>query len=167
MKISTAWKVSKYGVFSGPYFPVFGLNTEIYFVFLRIQCEYRKIRTRKNYVFKHFSRSVGASFFSWLLFWASVHFEFTYIKRNNRQMGFTNVRNENAEQESQLRNWKFAYLCDLLLHNYSNNKMGPRVTFSGIKEKRFDSSALVFICLHSSSDSSTLIYTRLMTRCCL
>ena len=27
---NTAWKVSKYGVFSGPYFPVFGLNTEIY-----------------------------------------------------------------------------------------------------------------------------------------
>ena len=26
-------EVSKYGVFSGPYFPVFGLNTEIYFVF--------------------------------------------------------------------------------------------------------------------------------------
>ena len=23
----TAWKVSKYGVLSGPYFPVFGLNT--------------------------------------------------------------------------------------------------------------------------------------------
>ena len=33
---NTAWKVSKYGVFSGPYFPVFGLNTEIYFVNLRI-----------------------------------------------------------------------------------------------------------------------------------
>ena len=28
--IYTAWKVSIYGVFSGPYFPVFGLNTEIY-----------------------------------------------------------------------------------------------------------------------------------------
>ena len=27
-----AWKVSKYGVFSGPYFLVFELNTEIYFV---------------------------------------------------------------------------------------------------------------------------------------
>ena len=27
---ATAWKVSKYGVFSGPYFPIFGLNTEIY-----------------------------------------------------------------------------------------------------------------------------------------
>ena len=26
----TAWKVSKYGFFSGPYFPVFGLNAEIY-----------------------------------------------------------------------------------------------------------------------------------------
>ena len=24
------WNVSKYGVISGPYFPVFGLNTEIY-----------------------------------------------------------------------------------------------------------------------------------------
>ena len=24
----TAWKVSKYGVFSGPYFPAFGLNSE-------------------------------------------------------------------------------------------------------------------------------------------
>ena len=29
-------KVSKYGVFSGPYFPVFGLNTKIYSINLRI-----------------------------------------------------------------------------------------------------------------------------------
>ena len=28
--MNTAWKVSKYGIISGPYFPVFGLNTEIY-----------------------------------------------------------------------------------------------------------------------------------------
>ena len=28
-----ALKVSNYGVISGPYFPVFGLNTEIYRVF--------------------------------------------------------------------------------------------------------------------------------------
>ena len=27
---NTAWKVSKYGVIFGPYFLVFGLNTEIY-----------------------------------------------------------------------------------------------------------------------------------------
>ena len=30
MIISIAWKVSKYGVISGPYFPVFGLNTGKY-----------------------------------------------------------------------------------------------------------------------------------------
>ena len=53
----TTWKVSKYGVISGPYFPVFGLNTEIYEVNLRIQSEYRNIRTRNNSVFGHFSRS--------------------------------------------------------------------------------------------------------------
>ena len=29
--IFTAWKVSKYRVFSGPYFPTFGLNMERYF----------------------------------------------------------------------------------------------------------------------------------------
>ena len=37
--IHSVWKVSKYGVNSGPYFPVFGLNTEIYRVNLRIQSE--------------------------------------------------------------------------------------------------------------------------------
>ena len=36
-KTVTAHKVSKYGVFTGPYFPVFGLNIEIYSVNLRIQ----------------------------------------------------------------------------------------------------------------------------------
>ena len=30
----TAWKVSKYAVISGPYFPVFGLNTERYAVIM-------------------------------------------------------------------------------------------------------------------------------------
>ena len=56
-KRSTAWKVSKYGVFSGPYFPVFGLNKERYSVSLRIQSECGKIRTRRNSVFRHFLRS--------------------------------------------------------------------------------------------------------------
>ena len=45
-RISTAWKVSKYRVFSGPYFSAFGLNTGRYS--LRIQSECRKIRTRKT-----------------------------------------------------------------------------------------------------------------------
>ena len=40
--------MSKYGVFSGPYFPAFGLNTEIYSVNLRIKSECGKIWTRKN-----------------------------------------------------------------------------------------------------------------------
>ena len=53
----TAWDMSKYGVISGPYFPVFGLNTENYGVNLRIQSWPRKMRTRKNSVFGHFSRS--------------------------------------------------------------------------------------------------------------
>ena len=49
--------MSKYGAISGPYFPVFGLNTEIYTVNFRIQSEYRKIRTRNNSVFGYFSRT--------------------------------------------------------------------------------------------------------------
>ena len=44
-------------LFSGPYFPDFGLNTEIYRVNLHTQSEYRIIRAKKNYVFGHFSRS--------------------------------------------------------------------------------------------------------------
>ena len=55
---TTARKVSKYGVFSGPYFPAFWLNTERYFVSLRIQSECGKLRTRKNSVFGHVSYSV-------------------------------------------------------------------------------------------------------------
>ena len=47
----------KYGVNSGPYFPAFGLNTERYEVSLRILSECRKIRTRNNSVFGHFSRT--------------------------------------------------------------------------------------------------------------
>ena len=54
--------MSKYGVFPGPYFPVFGLNTEIYSVNLRFQSEYRKIRTRNNSVIGHFSRIVKVDF---------------------------------------------------------------------------------------------------------
>ena len=34
-------------------------NTEIYRVILRIQSEYGKLRTRKNSIFEHFSRSVS------------------------------------------------------------------------------------------------------------
>ena len=48
---------AKYEVLYGPYFPVFGVNTEIYSINLRIQSKYGKIRTRKNSVYGHFLRS--------------------------------------------------------------------------------------------------------------
>ena len=53
----TVWNASKCGVFSGPYFLAFGLNTERYEVSLRIQSGCMKIRNTKNSVFGHFSRS--------------------------------------------------------------------------------------------------------------
>ena len=49
--------MTKYVVFSGSCFPEFKLNMEICEVNIRIQSEYRKILTRKNSVFGHFSRS--------------------------------------------------------------------------------------------------------------
>ena len=55
MQTNTTGKVSKYGVFSGPDFPVFGLNKEIDEVNLRIQFEYGKIWTRKNSALALFS----------------------------------------------------------------------------------------------------------------
>ena len=49
---NTAWKMSKYRVISGSYFPVFGLNMEIiYSINLCIQSEYRKKGIRNNSVF--------------------------------------------------------------------------------------------------------------------
>ena len=56
--INNAWKLSKYGVFSRPYFPAFGLNTDRYEASIRIQPEFRKIRIRKYSVSGHYSRSV-------------------------------------------------------------------------------------------------------------
>ena len=46
-----------------PYFSVFGLDTEIYSVNLRIQSEYRKMRTRKNAVFGPFLCGVKDNIF--------------------------------------------------------------------------------------------------------
>ena len=50
--VNTVWKASKYGVFSGPYFPIFLLNTERF-----SECQWEKIWNRKNSVFGHFLRS--------------------------------------------------------------------------------------------------------------
>ena len=73
MTMITVWKVSKYGVFSSPYFPVFGMNTEIYSVNLCIHCEYSKIRTTKNSVSGHFSRSGSLNFsLSWAINFSQI-----------------------------------------------------------------------------------------------
>ena len=59
------------GVFSGPYFPVFVLNEEIYSGSLHIQFECRKIRTRKNSVtlFTLWRQNVFQNYFQ---FWTSI-----------------------------------------------------------------------------------------------
>ena len=44
-RMITAWKVSKYGVFSGPYFPAFGLIPERYYsVRMREKVDQKKLR---------------------------------------------------------------------------------------------------------------------------
>ena len=53
--------MSKYGVFSGPYFSIFGLNMNIYSVNLHIQTENGKILSKKICVFRHFSHSDDVS----------------------------------------------------------------------------------------------------------
>ena len=52
-----ALKLSKYGVFSGPYLLAFGLNKKRYGVSLRIRSKYGKLRTRKSSVCGHLSHS--------------------------------------------------------------------------------------------------------------
>ena len=51
-----AWKVSKYRVFSGPYFPVF---------VLRIPSEYRKIRTKKLRIWRLFTQWLSCLSGNW------------------------------------------------------------------------------------------------------
>ena len=71
--------MSKYGVFSGPYFPVFGLNTVICLTNLCIQSENRKIRTIKNSGFGQFSRG---GFESKLCRFSRVHEKFGIALEN-------------------------------------------------------------------------------------
>ena len=54
---NTAWKLSKYRGFSGPYFHVFGLNKERYYVSLPIQFEcMREIWTQKFRIWTLFTQ---------------------------------------------------------------------------------------------------------------
>ena len=60
--------------FSGLYFPAFGLNTERYEISFRIHSECGKIRTRKNSVFGHFSRSAV-----YHLIYSIYHFQWHFL----------------------------------------------------------------------------------------
>ena len=48
-----------------------------------------------------------------------------------------------------------------LLFAYNNSKMGPCITFSVIKEKFYDSSALIYTRLVTHLHWSTFVYIRL------
>ena len=65
-------------------------------------------------------------------------------------MGFANVRSDNIlRTNNHIYSYKIENLCE------------PYVTFSEIKGKNYDPSTFVCICLHLSSNSSTLVYIRL------
>ena len=69
-------------------------------------------------------------------------------------MDFVNLRSENTVRRTGKTTKLKTYIrCDLLLHNCNNNKIGPFITFPGIKEK-------ISIRLRLS----TFVYPRLVTR---
>ena len=102
--IMNVWQVPKYHCvksvhiwsFSGPYFLVFGLNTERYGVLLRIQSECGKIWTRKIPNTDIFLRTVCLyhkrvlqiifkSCFCFFLFWYRFLCRFSYSDYENKQ----------------------------------------------------------------------------------
>ena len=88
--------VQKYRVISGPYFPIFGLNAEIFHANLCIQSEYRKIRTRNNSVFGHFSHCGYLLKFITLKYLLSCYLRITLMinqgtREGNASIVFKNV----------------------------------------------------------------------------
>ena len=82
----TARKVSKYGVFSGPYFPVFGLNTEIYEVYIHI---YAYCILHMHITYNLYSIS-GQQLFT--ILWAeSTPDQITIVKDQNAQIAVSAV----------------------------------------------------------------------------
>ena len=123
---NTVWKVSKYDVFSGPYFPVFqgsciySVNVRIQFEYsLRIQSECEKIRTMKNSIFWHFWRSVTTRKLNYLSMnrlcfnWSNAY---TCTKRS-----ITLFCKQERRKWSQLPVWPFSkiiqWLCILFWDN--------------------------------------------------
>ena len=106
----TAWKVSKYGVFSGLYFPAFRLNTERYSVSLRIQSKCRKMRTRRNSLFGHFSRSVILMFRTILPSSAMLSRKLSYIMLTRFEKSWPGISNNQLSIKNQSEQ-NVNYLC--------------------------------------------------------
>ena len=77
-------------VYTPHYFLIFGLNTEIYSVNLRIQTKYRKIQTRYNSLFGHFSRS-DVSYATFTVTTALHIYRITYWRNLNSNGYKTNI----------------------------------------------------------------------------
>ena len=111
-----SWKVSKYGVFSGPYFPAFGLNTERYSIRIRIQPECEKIRTRKNSVFGHFLRSENPTYLfnplANLLLWTTKDGLRDFLKTTEGY--FKKYNNSNLEFSTSSPNFLLELLYDVI-----------------------------------------------------
>ena len=111
----TAQKVSKYGVFSGPYFPALGLNMDRYEASLRIQSESGKTRTRKSYVLGHFSNSVCSRQISWfpMLFKSMLFFLlFLQLIRNRKNWLKTTIFCKKIDFFSKLIRHNFIFHCN-------------------------------------------------------
>ena len=68
----TAWKMFEYGFFFGPYFPIFGQNTEVFPVSFRSQFKHGKIRPRKKlHVWTFFTQ--GEFYKQFLCVWQSCN----------------------------------------------------------------------------------------------
>ena len=81
LKTNTAWKVSQYRVFSGPHFPAFGLNTEVYGVNHRIQSKCGKIKTRKTPYLDTFhavQKDLCTKLWIWSTFFVQIHLLLSY-----------------------------------------------------------------------------------------
>ena len=106
----TAWKVPKYGVFSGLYFPAFRLNTERYSVSLRIQSKCRKMRTRRNSLFGHFSHSVILMFRTILPSSAMLSRKLSYIMLTKFEQSWPGISNNQLSIKNQSEQ-NVNYLC--------------------------------------------------------
>ena len=73
------WKMSKYGVFCGMYFPVIAMNTEIYFIISEFSPT-GYCWLEKNSVFGHFSQSRPKSFIRLDLKYGDIFFNQAHNK---------------------------------------------------------------------------------------